>query len=153
MGLTGTVTLDARGNPNAVFIFQVGSTLTTAPSSTVALINGGSPCNVFWQVGSSATLDTNTTFVGSILALTSVSVLTGTTVDGRVLARNGAGQPGHQQNHPTELCHPPAGGDHPADRAPADHHPADRHRADHRPADHHPADHRPADHPSRWRWR
>ena len=58
MGLTGTVTLDAGGNPNAVFIFQAGSTLITAPNSTVALINGGSPCNVFWQVGSSATLGT-----------------------------------------------------------------------------------------------
>ena len=89
MGLTGTVTLDAEGNPNAVFIFQAGSTLITASNSTVALINGGSPCNVFWQVGSSATLGTDTTFVGSILALTSASVQTGTTVAGRVLARNG----------------------------------------------------------------
>jgi uncharacterized membrane protein YgcG len=89
MGLTGTVTLDAGGNPNAVFIFQAGSTLITASDSTVALINGGSPCNVYWQVGSSATLGTDTTFVGSILALTSASVQTGTTVAGRVLARNG----------------------------------------------------------------
>jgi uncharacterized membrane protein YgcG len=90
MSLTGTVTLDAGGNPNAVFIFQAGSTLITASSSTVSLINGGSPCNVFWQVGSSATLGTNTTFVGSILALTSATVRTGSTVAGRVLARNGA---------------------------------------------------------------
>ena len=89
MGLTGTVTLNAQGNPNAVFIFQAGSSLITASNSTVALINGASPCNVYWQVGSSATLGTDTTFVGSILALTSVSVQTGTTVDGRVLARNG----------------------------------------------------------------
>jgi len=89
MGLTGTVTLDGQGNPNAVFIFQAGSTLITASSSTVALINGASACNVFWQVGSSATLGTDTTFVGSILALTSASVQTGTTVAGRVLARNG----------------------------------------------------------------
>jgi LPXTG-motif cell wall-anchored protein len=90
MGLTGTVTLDAGGNPNAVFIFQAGSTLITASNSTVSLINGGSPCNVFWQVGSSATLGTDTTFVGSILALTSASVQTGSTVAGRVLARNGS---------------------------------------------------------------
>ncbi|ELB89858.1 hypothetical protein Rwratislav_27269, partial [Rhodococcus wratislaviensis IFP 2016] len=90
MGLTGTVTLDAQGDPNSVFIFQAGSTLITASNSTVALINGASPCNVFWQVGSSATLGTNTTFVGTIMALTSISVQTGTTVNGRVLARNGA---------------------------------------------------------------
>ena len=89
MGLTGTVTLNAQGNPNAVFIFQAGSSLITASNSTVALINGASPCNVYWQVGSSATLGTNTTFIGSILALTSASVQTGTTVNGRVLARNG----------------------------------------------------------------
>jgi len=90
MGLTGTVTLDGQGDPNAVFIFQMGSTLTTASNSTVSLINGAQACNVFWQVGSSATLGTATTFVGSILALTSATVLTGTTVAGRVLARNGA---------------------------------------------------------------
>jgi len=90
MSLTGTVTLDAEGDPDAVFIFQAGSTLITAPSSTVALIGGASPCNVFWQVGSSATLGTSTTFVGSIMALTSATLDTGTTVEGRVLARNGA---------------------------------------------------------------
>src|SRR6478735_1772767 len=73
MGLTGTVTLNAQGNPNAVFIFQAGSSLITASNSTVALINGASPCNVYWQVGSSATLGTNTTFVGTIMALTSIS--------------------------------------------------------------------------------
>jgi hypothetical protein len=89
LGLTGTVTLNAHNNPNAVFIFQAGSTLITASSSTVKLIGGAQACNVFWQVGSSATLGTNTTFVGSILALTSASVQTGATVDGRVLARNG----------------------------------------------------------------
>ncbi|WP_406271473.1 ice-binding family protein [Nocardia sp. NBC_00881] len=89
MGLTGTVTLDAQGDPNAVWIFQAGSTLITASNSTVALINGASPCNVFWQVGSSATLGTNTTFVGTIMALTSISVQTSSTVNGRVLARNG----------------------------------------------------------------
>ncbi|MHB8593203.1 MAG: ice-binding family protein, partial [Acidimicrobiales bacterium] len=89
MSLTGTVTLNGQSNPNAVFIFQAGSTLITASSSTVQLIGGAQACNVFWQVGSSATLGTNTTFVGSILALTSATVQTGTTVAGRVLARNG----------------------------------------------------------------
>jgi hypothetical protein len=88
--LTGHLTLDAQGNANAVFVFQIVSTLTTASSASVSLINGGSPCNVFWQVGSSATLGTGTTFVGNILALTSISVTTGTTVTGRALARNGA---------------------------------------------------------------
>ena len=89
LGLTGTVTLDAKSDPNAVFVFQAVSTLITAPNSTVKLIGGAQACNVFWQVGSSATLDTGTTFVGSILALTSATVRTGATVAGRVLARNG----------------------------------------------------------------
>lgn len=89
MALTGTVTLDAKGDPNAVFIFQAGSTLTTASSSTVALVGGAQACNVFWQVGSSATLGTATTFVGSILALTDATLQTGASVQGRVLARNG----------------------------------------------------------------
>ncbi|MCW2845950.1 MAG: hypothetical protein JWN22_3866, partial [Nocardioides sp.] len=84
------VTLDAEGDPNTVFIFQAGSTLTTASSSTVALVRGAQACNVFWQVGSSATLGTDTTFVGSILALTTATLQTGTSVQGRVLARNGA---------------------------------------------------------------
>jgi hypothetical protein len=88
MSLTGTVTL--KGGPSAVFIFQAGSTLITASGSTVHLTGGAQACNVFWQVGSSATLGTHTTFAGSILALTSVAVQTGTTVAGRVLARNGA---------------------------------------------------------------
>ena len=89
LGLTGTLTLDAQNNPDAVFIFQSGSTLITASNSTVNLINGADPCHVFWQVGSSATLGTRTTFAGSILALTSATVQTGTTVAGRILARNG----------------------------------------------------------------
>ena len=88
--LTGTVTLNAQGNANAVFVFQIGSTLTTASNSTVAMINGGQPCNVFWQVGSSATLGTGTHFVGNILALTSITLNTNATVAGRALARNGA---------------------------------------------------------------
>jgi hypothetical protein len=87
--LTGTVTLNAHNDPNAVFIFQAGSTLITASSSTVRLVGGAQSCHVFWQVGSSATLRTNTTFVGTLMALTSASLQTGATVSGRVLARNG----------------------------------------------------------------
>jgi len=88
--LTGTLTLDAQGDPAAVFVFQIGSTLTTASASQVVVINGGTNCNVFWQVGSSATLGTATTFVGNILALTSITLTTGATTSGRLLARNGA---------------------------------------------------------------
>lgn len=88
--LTGTLTLDAQGDPNAVWIFQTGSTLTTASSAVVDVINGGSACNVFWQIGSSATLGTGTRFAGSILALTSITSDTGSDVSGQLLARNGA---------------------------------------------------------------
>ena len=90
IALTGTLTLNAQGDPDAVFLFQVGSDLTTASGSTVAMINGGQSCNVYWQIGRSATLGSNTTFVGTIMALTSVSLNTGSTVDGRALARNGS---------------------------------------------------------------
>ena len=88
--LTGTLTLDAQGNPDAVFLFQIGSTLTTASDASVVLINGASSCNVFWQVGSSATLGTGTSLAGSILALSSITLNTGAGVTGRALARNGA---------------------------------------------------------------
>ncbi|MCW2766029.1 MAG: hypothetical protein JWO11_1988 [Nocardioides sp.] len=90
MALTGTVRLDAQGDPNAVFIFQAGTTLVTASNSNVALIGGALPCNVYWQVGSSATLGTGTNFAGNVLALTSVTVTTSASVRGRILARNGA---------------------------------------------------------------
>ncbi len=89
MALTGTVTLNGLGDPAAVFIFQAGSTLVSASNATVALIGAAQPCNVFWQVGSSATIGTNTTFVGSVLALTSITMQTGATIQGRLLARNG----------------------------------------------------------------
>jgi type VI secretion system secreted protein VgrG len=88
--LTGTLTLDAQGNPNALFIFQIGSTLTTASASSVLLINSASSCGVFWQVGSSATLGTGTALAGSIVALTSITLNTGASLTGRALARNGA---------------------------------------------------------------
>jgi hypothetical protein len=90
LGLTGTLTLDAAGDPSAVFIFKAASTLITGPGSRVNLINGASSCNVFWQVTSSATLGAGSTFRGTIMALTSISLKAGATVDGRVLARNGA---------------------------------------------------------------
>lgn len=90
LGLTGTLTLDGGGNPDAVFIFQIGSALTTASGSRINFINGAQACNVFWQVASSATLGTNSTFAGSLLVLSSVTVTTGASVNGRVLARNGA---------------------------------------------------------------
>ena len=88
--LTGQLTLNAQGNASAVFIFEMGSTLTTASNASVQVINGGVDCNVFWQVGSSATIGTGTVFVGNILALTSISLTTGASVSGRALARNGA---------------------------------------------------------------
>src|SRR5579864_7251562 len=90
IGLTGVLTLNGGGNPNAVFVFQAGSTLTTASASSIVLINGAQSCNVYWQIGSSATLGTGSTFRGTILAMTSITVTTGVTIDGRVLARNGA---------------------------------------------------------------
>lgn len=87
--ITGTLTLDAEGDPDAVFVFQMASTLVTASDSVVEVINGADACNVFWQVGSSATLGTGTEFRGNILALTSISLTTGASIEGRALARNG----------------------------------------------------------------
>jgi hypothetical protein len=88
--LTGQLTLDAQGNPNAQFVFVIGSTLTTASASSVVLVNGASPCNVYWKVGSSATLGSTTAFEGNLMSLASISVNNGATVVGRLLAREGA---------------------------------------------------------------
>jgi type VI secretion system secreted protein VgrG len=90
--LTGTLALNAQGNPNAVFIFQIAATLTTANSSSVVFINGGTgDDNLFWQVGSSATLGTDTAFAGNILADTSITLNTGASIDcGSALASSGA---------------------------------------------------------------
>jgi hypothetical protein len=90
LALSGTLTLDAQGDPNAVFVFQAASTLVVNNSSTVRLVNGATSCNVVWQVGSSATIGTSATFVGTVLALTSISAQTDASIDGRLLARNGA---------------------------------------------------------------
>ena len=90
LAISGDVTLDAQGNSAAVFIFQISSTLTTGSGSHVVLANGAKACNVFWQVGSSATLGTNSVFKGNILALTSITITTGVNLEGRALARNGA---------------------------------------------------------------
>ncbi len=89
--LSGALVLDAQANPSAQFIFKIGSGITTAPGSSVSVINGGSTCNVFWQVTSSAVLDTDTSFVGNILALASITLNTrAQIVSGRALARTGA---------------------------------------------------------------
>jgi len=88
--LTGILTLDAQGNPNAMFVIQIGSTLTTASDATVQLVDGAVADDVFWEVGSSATLGTGTLLAGTILADQSITLDTGAEVDGRVLALNGA---------------------------------------------------------------
>jgi uncharacterized protein with beta-barrel porin domain len=89
--LTGTLALNGLGNPNSIFIFNIGSTLTTASASTVSLINGAQGGNVFWRVGSSATLGTTTSFAGDILAQTSITLNTGAKITcGAAWARTGA---------------------------------------------------------------
>lgn len=90
LAITGTLILDGKGDPNSVFVFQAASSLTTASSSKVSLINGASSCNVFWLVTSSATLGTNSTFVGTVLALASITATTGASISGHLFARNGA---------------------------------------------------------------
>jgi hypothetical protein len=90
LGITGVLTLDGQGDPNSVFIFQVGSGLTTASGSSVLLQNGANAANIFWQVGSSATLGTGSSFRGTIMAQISITLTTGATLTGRALARTGA---------------------------------------------------------------
>ena len=88
--LTGTVILDAGGDPNALFVFKAASTLVTASSSRVVLVNGAQAGNVFWQVGSSATFGTTTQFAGTVIANVSITATTGASIVGRLIARNGA---------------------------------------------------------------
>lgn len=87
---SGVLTLDGEGDANRVWIFQASSTLITGPNSTVVLIRDANPCNVFWQVGSSATLDTDSTMVGTIMAQASISANNAASVQGRLLALTGA---------------------------------------------------------------
>jgi len=88
--MTGTLTLDAAGYPDAVFIFKTATTLITAAGSQVELINGAQARNVFWQVGSSATLGADSVFKGTIMADVSITMNTGAIMDGRALAQTGA---------------------------------------------------------------
>lgn len=90
LSISGNVTLNGQNDPNSVFIFQMASTLTAGVNSTVTLTNGANACNVFWQVGSAATIDTGSNFSGTILAQSSITLGTGATVQGRALARTGA---------------------------------------------------------------
>ena len=90
MALTGTLTLDAQNDPDAVFIFQAGANLTAAPDSRVTLIHGAQPCHVFWQVPTVATVNTRSRFVGTIMAQQSITLGEDVFVAGRVLARTGA---------------------------------------------------------------
>ena len=87
---SGDLALDAKGNANAVFVFQVASTLSVSVGRQVVLMGGAKASNIFWQVGTSANLGTNSTFKGTILADQSISLQTGAKVDGRLLARIGA---------------------------------------------------------------
>jgi hypothetical protein len=90
--LDGNLTLDAQGNSNAFWVFQIGESLTTVGGAggNILLTNGAKAENIYWQIGASATIGDNTSFKGNILALTSITLNTGATVEGRVLARNGA---------------------------------------------------------------
>jgi type VI secretion system secreted protein VgrG len=88
--ITGQLVLDGQGDPDATFVFQAGSTLLTATDSSVTMVNGAQACNVFWQVGSSATLGVGSTLLGTVLALTSITADTNARIQGRLLARTGA---------------------------------------------------------------
>ncbi len=90
LGVTGTVTLDAGGDPNAVFVFQSTTTLTVSPGSQIVLAGGTQACNVFWRLGSSATFGTGSTFAGTVIAEQSITVSTGADMVGRLIALNGA---------------------------------------------------------------
>lgn len=89
-GLTAGLTLDAGGDPNASWVFKVGSAITTGPGSTMIMAGGGNACNVFWRVGTSAVLGTTSSFKGNIMASASVSLTSGSSLEGRALALNGA---------------------------------------------------------------
>ncbi|MHB8962952.1 MAG: ice-binding family protein [Saccharofermentanales bacterium] len=88
--ITGTLTLDAENDPDGVFIFLTTATLITADNSSIDLVNAARYCRIFWKVGSSATLGVNSHFVGHLFALTSITANTGASIQGQLLARNGA---------------------------------------------------------------
>jgi hypothetical protein len=90
LAITGDLALDAQGNPNAVFIFQIKSGLTVATGGRVVLMGGAKASNVFWQVGSSATLGTGSAFKGTVMAYASITMATGAKLDGRALAQHAA---------------------------------------------------------------
>jgi hypothetical protein len=89
-GLTGNLTLDGGGDVNATWIFQMGSAITTASNSSVVMAGSGTPCNVYWQVGSSATIASGSAFQGNILASASITLTSGSNLVGRALAVNAA---------------------------------------------------------------
>jgi hypothetical protein len=90
LGVSGTVTLDAGGDPNALFVFESASTLTVAAAGRIVLDGGAQACNVYWRTGSSATLESGSTFVGTVIADESITAASGSDVVGRFIARNGA---------------------------------------------------------------
>jgi type VI secretion system secreted protein VgrG len=90
VGLTGDLTLDGGGDSSATWIFQIGSTITTASNSSVIMAGSGVPCNVFWQIGSSGTIGVGTAFQGNLLAAASITLVSGSSLVGRALALNGA---------------------------------------------------------------
>jgi hypothetical protein len=110
--LTGQLRLDAGGDSNALFVFQIGSTLTTASAASVVVINGGpnyDKANIFWQVGSSATLGSGTSFSGHILASASITVVNGSSMTGNALALNGAVTTDSNTNSTPPAILPPGG--------------------------------------------
>jgi hypothetical protein len=89
MALSGALTLDAHGDADAIFVFQTVSTLNMGTTSHITLTGGAQACNVFWKVGSTATLGTDAVFVGNILAMTDITLSARAKVEGRLLARSG----------------------------------------------------------------
>lgn len=146
--LTGALTLNALGDPAAAFVFQIGSTLTTASASSVAFTNSFESCNVFWQVGSSATLGTGTAFVGTVIADASISANTTAKVEGRLLALNGAVTLDTNVITRPDCSNPaeePPVVDEPVDEEPVDETPVDETPVDETPVDGTPVDETPVD--------
>jgi type VI secretion system secreted protein VgrG len=140
MALNGQLILDGANNPDSVWVFQAGTTLVTGSSSSIVLINGADPCNVFWQVGSSATLGTGTAFVGSIMADQSIALKTGATLEGRALARIAA-----VTLESNVITQPLCATETPVDETPVDETPVDETPVDETPVDETPMDETPMD--------